>query len=499
MASEEAAKDDGEWIDISPEKNGGLLKKILKAAPVDAGSPQNNDKVSVHYTGTLTENGDKFDSSRDRGDFFEFDLGKGRVIKGWDVGVATMKKGERAILRCSSDFGYGDRGSPPKIPGGASLDFDVELFSWEDGSWEGHFQKDLEGIKKKWVTEPDEDSRYDHAKFGAKIEFSYRGSTTADFQVTFVEKEGVQSVIGDDDTVDEIVLKLASYTPIGSKCIYQIPAKYAFGCEGVPEGAEPLFYEIATKDFEKTDGVSDLDDAQKLERGAVLKAKGNERYKQQKFGIAIAYYKESNDLVHDYAMQDMEDAQQEKAKALKASNYNNICMCNLKLKLFKEVIEFGEKALEQQPENAKALFRVGRGYYETKDYTRALESFEKTLEYDEKNKAAGAYVARIKAILAREEKKQNAVYKRAFKRMKLDNDKKAKAEAASKAAAAAAEDGVAEPPSKKAKIADDDGPKDKAEVFAKAAAKMQENANDEKTEEVGAAEQPAEQTQPAAV
>ena len=95
--------------------------------------------VSVHYVGTLTKTSDKFDSSRDRPGTFEFQVGVGQVIKGWDQGIVTMKKGEKCILRCSSDFGYGARGSPPKIPGGACLDFEVELFKWwekEKEPWE---------------------------------------------------------------------------------------------------------------------------------------------------------------------------------------------------------------------------------------------------------------------------------------------------------------------------------------------------------------------------
>ena len=85
-------------------------------------------QVKVHYVGTLLD-GSKFDSSRDRPGFFEFDLGEGAVIKGWDVGVATMKKGEVATLVCRQDYAYGEHGHPPTIPGGATLKFEVELLS----------------------------------------------------------------------------------------------------------------------------------------------------------------------------------------------------------------------------------------------------------------------------------------------------------------------------------------------------------------------------------
>lgn len=85
------------------------------------------DAVRVHYTGTLM-NGKKFDSSRDHGDKpFDFTIGSGGVIKGWDQGVVGMKVGGKRKLVIPSELGYGAAGHPPTIPPNAGLKFDVEL------------------------------------------------------------------------------------------------------------------------------------------------------------------------------------------------------------------------------------------------------------------------------------------------------------------------------------------------------------------------------------
>jgi len=75
----------------------------------------------------LTSNGTKFDASRDRGRPFKFTIGVGQVIKGWDEGVIQMSLGEKAILRITSDYGYGPRGAGGVIPPNADLTFEVEL------------------------------------------------------------------------------------------------------------------------------------------------------------------------------------------------------------------------------------------------------------------------------------------------------------------------------------------------------------------------------------
>jgi len=105
-------------------KPDGLVIEDIKVGTGAMATP--GHVVSVHYTGWLT-NGTKFDSSVDRKQAFEFPLGEGRVIKGWDEGVAGMKVGGKRKLTIPPQLGYGARGAGAVIPPNATLVFDVEL------------------------------------------------------------------------------------------------------------------------------------------------------------------------------------------------------------------------------------------------------------------------------------------------------------------------------------------------------------------------------------
>jgi len=121
--------------------DGGVTKEVL--VPGSGNTPAAGEEVEVHYVGTL-DSGSVFDSSRARGTPFRFELGRGQVIRGWDLGIATMQIGEKARLICSPEYAYGEKGSPPRVPANAKLTFEVEVLAAR--------QRD----KPKWEMEYDE-------------------------------------------------------------------------------------------------------------------------------------------------------------------------------------------------------------------------------------------------------------------------------------------------------------------------------------------------------
>lgn len=117
-----------ETIDLTGD--GGVIKTIVRRPKPDATAPSESlPLVDVHYEGTLAETGEVFDTTHEDNTIFSFEIGKGSVIKAWDVALRTMKVGEVAKITCKSDYAYGSAGSPPEIPPDATLVFEVELLA----------------------------------------------------------------------------------------------------------------------------------------------------------------------------------------------------------------------------------------------------------------------------------------------------------------------------------------------------------------------------------
>lgn len=123
--SEETAAGGSEECPTEPTTtDSGLQIKEIECG--DGEVAEEGDTLEVHYDGRL-EDGTKFDSSRDRGQTFEFQVGAGQVIQGWDEGLIGMKIGGTRELTIPPELGYGEAGSPPAIPPNSTLIFEVEL------------------------------------------------------------------------------------------------------------------------------------------------------------------------------------------------------------------------------------------------------------------------------------------------------------------------------------------------------------------------------------
>ncbi|KAG0574694.1 hypothetical protein KC19_VG283100 [Ceratodon purpureus] len=171
-------------------KNGGLTKTVVKHGTCKhPKSPLSGDEVTVHYTGTLPD-GTVFDSTRDK-EPFTFKLGVGQVIRGWDKGVKTMRKGEQAVFTVQPQYAYGKAGQPPGIPPDTPLRFDIELLSWcsvKDVCRDGGVMKKIVREGKSWETPKDSDEV--KVNYEVKLEDGTLISKSPDDGVKFIVEEG---------------------------------------------------------------------------------------------------------------------------------------------------------------------------------------------------------------------------------------------------------------------------------------------------------------------
>ncbi|KAM1031667.1 hypothetical protein FF1_035415 [Malus domestica] len=265
--------DEGPVLKVGEEKeigHQGLKKKLLKEGE-GWDTPNNGDEVEVHYTGTLLD-GTQFDSSRDGGTPFKFTLGQGQVIKGWDEGIRTMKKGENALFTIPPALAYGESGSPPTIPPSATLQFDVELLSWtsvNDISKDGGVIKKILKEGEKWENPKDLDEVI--VNFEAQLEDKTLVAKSQD--VEFTIKDGYFC---------PAISKAVKTMKKGEKVLLTVKPQYGFGDKGKPasgsEGAVPPNTTLhITLELVSWRTVSEVTDDKKVIKKILKEGEGYER------------------------------------------------------------------------------------------------------------------------------------------------------------------------------------------------------------------------------
>ncbi|ETE71122.1 Peptidyl-prolyl cis-trans isomerase FKBP5 [Ophiophagus hannah] len=399
MTTDEATKKEGEvqaatlaeqGEDITPNKDRGVLKIVKRPGNKDE-SPMIGDKVYVHYKGKLA-NGKKFDSSRDRNEPFIFSLGKGQVIKAWDIGVATMKRGEICHLLCRPAYAYGSAGSVPKIPSNATLFFEnCELLSYLTQCGNGNASNIMLQVQLKGFC--------DGRMFDCR-----------DVAFTVGEGEDHDIPIGIDKALEKMQR--------GEHCILHIGTQYGFGEAGKPVfGIEPnaeLVYEVTLKSFEKAKESWEMDTKEKLEQAAIVKEKGTVYFKEGKYLQAVIQYgKIVSWLEMEYGLSERESKASE---SLLLAAFLNLAMCYLKLREYTKAIEYCNKALALDQANEKGLYRRGEARLLMNEFELAKCDFQRVLEVNPQNKAAKSQITMCQKKTKEHNERDRKIYANMFKK-----------------------------------------------------------------------------------
>jgi FKBP-type peptidyl-prolyl cis-trans isomerase len=356
--------------------------KLVKHLGYDTDRPVKDDTVTVHYVARLESGGSQYDSTRERGRPFKFVLGKDEVIKGWDVGIPTMCRGEIAVLRCQPEYAYAGAGSPPAIPPYATLVFEVELLDFvgldvSDNNNGLLFKSRL--VKGEEFGSPSEGSQCDIHIIG-----KYKGHIFEDRDVSFVLGEGCEAGL-----VDGVELGLRRLTR-GETSRLRVMASLAYGKEGCPEHCIPpntyVDYEITLKDFVKGKEFWDLDTQEKIEFSMLAKVKGNEYFKMGKFKAARFHYGRIVEYLQYSDTLEGDDLVQRNSLILAA--HLNLALCHIKLGNPEAAKQSASKALEVDGKNEKALFRRGLANEGLQEYELAIADFKAVLDIDRENRAA---------------------------------------------------------------------------------------------------------------
>ncbi|XP_061907132.1 peptidyl-prolyl cis-trans isomerase FKBP5 [Entelurus aequoreus] len=370
-------------VDVTPKKDQGIIK-LVKRQGQDGESPMIGDKVTIHYTGKLLT-GKKFDCSRDRKESFSFNVGKGQVLKAWDIGVLSMQRGEVCTILCKPGYAYGSTGNSDKIPPNSSVIFEIELLKFE-----GETLTEDGGIVRRIKVKGD---NYLNPNDGATVEVHLEGSCDGRLfdtrDVTFVvsESEDKGVPLGVDRAMDKMQK--------GECCILHLSPKYGFGHKGKPEFKidpdKDVVYEVTLKDFKRAKESWEMDLQEKLSLASETKHKGNLYYKGENYYQAVVQYQRITSWLEMECGNGLE--QQNRINDFLSTAHLNLALCFLRIKDFSQVVQNCNKVIELDPCNEKALYRRGEARLLRNEFTLALADFQQVLQVNAANRAARTQIS----------------------------------------------------------------------------------------------------------
>lgn len=340
-----------------------------------------------------------------------------QVIKAWDIGVASMKKGELCRLTCAPAYAYGESGSPPKIPPNSTLIFEVELLRWsyEDISpqKDGCLQRRIITAGELYTTPKDLTECIIHVR-GTFAD----GKVFDERDVTFVVGEAVLHNLCHG--LELAVQKMKK----GEKSEIYLKGKYLKdAC--LPQDKGDLTYTVTLHNFEKAKESWELNSDEKLATAEKDKTKGTEHFKAGRLEQAYKYYSRVREFLKSEDR--LKDEEKAKRDALYIAGLLNVALVQLKRDENLACVEACNDVLELDPNNVKALFRRGQAQLAVNEFEAAIADFTKVMEVEPDNKAALSQQQLAKAKLRAQLDKEKKMYRAMFQKLSAGGEGESKA------------------------------------------------------------------------
>eukprot|EP01065_Artemidia_motanka_P047432 TRINITY_DN7434_c0_g1_i1.p1 TRINITY_DN7434_c0_g1~~TRINITY_DN7434_c0_g1_i1.p1 ORF type:complete len:744 (+),score=262.89 TRINITY_DN7434_c0_g1_i1:62-2293(+) len=346
----------GQKVDVT--RDGGVRKECIQSGEGDE-RPTPGSKVKVHYVGTLHDTGKQFDSSREAqdGQPVVFEICRGKVIKGWDEGIVTMRKGERSKLIIRSDYAYGDQGAGDKIPGKATLCFDVEVIDWE--------------VLRTDVSKPNDGGVMKHITTEGKFSMQppqYEGTVEVDLAVTkgqlaggflAAPVEGKTFVLGDEELPVGLEMCLESMME-GEECEVSVAHRH-LGAFAHPSSDGEVCFKVKMIDFDNPAPANILDAPALLQAATKRKEEGTTLYKKKLLHRAKRKWKKAVEMI-EAGKEKGTQADRAKLAKLKLPCLTNLAAVQLMHKEYRDCISSCDQALELDGRNVKAVLRRAKAY-----------------------------------------------------------------------------------------------------------------------------------------